>query len=235
MCAYNSYETSGSKIGSNCFNGAFRSKNGIEEKYPKCVGAASYNFMPVHNIGWSLPVNPMRKSTSHEQFTDPSQAYSKSQIKITQSETSIATDFANNLAKLSSTVRLQPPILLPLYSETYKKPAKYGYQQNIFKRKITSPLISSHGKKDELSDSNYLEVWDAKKDFVFVHEGDGGRDVLEIKDSKKESISLGSVALAQFSELHNRDVCMQVSSPISRSTQQTNVWTSLNNESVSNQ
>jgi hypothetical protein len=198
MSAYNPYKTSGSDIGSNGNKHASRPPNGSEERYPKCVGAASFNFMPVHNIGWSLPVNPMRKSTSHEQFTDPLQAYSKSQIKVMQSNPSIASDFANNVAKLSSTVRLQPPILVPLYTDTYKKPAKYGYQQNIFKYKITSPLVSSHGKKDDASTSNYVEGWNAKKDFVFVHEGDGGRDVLEIKDSidgKKESFSLGLVFL----------------------------------------
>jgi hypothetical protein len=191
MCAYNPYQTSSSNIGSNGYNGAFRSKNGAAEKYPKCAGAVAFNFMPVHNIGWSLPVNPMRKSISHEQFIDPLQTYSKAQLKLMQSEPSIAADFSSNIAKLSSSVRLQPPILAPLYSDTYKKPAKYGYQQNIFKYRISSPLISNHGKKDESAASNFAEVWNAKKDFAYVHEGDGGRDILEIKDSKKDYVGLG--------------------------------------------
>jgi hypothetical protein len=128
---------------------------------------------------------------SHEQFTHPAQAYSTSQLKVMQAETSIASDFSNSIEILSSSTRLKPPILVPLYSDTYRKPAKYGYQQNIFKFKNSAPLVSSHGRKDESFGSSFVESWNAKKDFAFVREGDGGRDILEIKDSKKEYIGLG--------------------------------------------
>jgi hypothetical protein len=193
MQAYNPYETSNSALRSNGSNSALRSKNTSEAKYPKCAGAASFKFMPVHNIGWNLPVNPTKKSMSHEQFTHPAQAYSTSQLKVMQAETSIASDFSNSIEVLSSGTRLKPPILVPLYSDTYRKPAKYGYQQNIFKFKNSAPLVSSHGRKDESFGSSFVESWNAKKDFAFVREGDGGRDVLEIKDSKKEYIGLGLV------------------------------------------
>jgi hypothetical protein len=192
MQEYNHYQSSSSNLGS---NGAFPKKNSPQESYPKCVGAASFKFMPVHNIGWSLPVNPMKKSISHEQFTNPSQAYSVSQLKVMQAEPLIAAEFANNFAKLSSGVRLTPPVLLPLYSDTYKKPAKYGYQQNVFKFKNSAPLVSSHGRKEETFGTSFVEGWNAKKDFAFIHEGDGGRDVLEIKDSKKEYITSGLAIL----------------------------------------
>jgi hypothetical protein len=193
MQAYNAYQTSSSNIGSDSSKAALRSKNAADAKYPKCVGAASFKFMPVHNIGWNLPVNPTKKSISHEQFTNPAQALSLSQLKVMQAESSIASDFSNSIAKCSSSVRLKPPILVPLYCDTYKKPAKYGYQQNIFKYKNSAPLVSSHGRKDESFETNFVESWNAKKDFAFVHEGDGGRDIIEIKDSKKEYIGLGLV------------------------------------------
>jgi hypothetical protein len=192
MQEYNHYQSSSSNLGS---NGAFPKKSSPQESYPKCVGAASFKFMPVHNIGWSLPVNPMKKSISHEQFTNPSQAYSVSQLKVMQAEPLIAAEFANIFAKLSSGVRLTPPVLLPLYSDTYKKPAKYGYQQNVFKFKNSAPLVSSHGRKEETFGTSFVEGWNAKKDFAFIHEGDGGRDVLEIKDSKKEYITSGLAIL----------------------------------------
>lgn len=197
MQAYNPYQTSSSNIGSDGSKGALRSKNVAEAKYPKCSGAAAFKFMPVHNIGWNLPVNPTKKPISHEQFTHPAQAYSSSQLKIMQEEPSIASEFSNSIAKLSSNVRLTPPILVPLYCDTYKKPAKYGYQQNIFKYKNSAPLISSHGRKDESFETNFVESWNAKKDFAFVREGDGGRDYIEIKDSKKEYIGLGLVPALQ--------------------------------------
>jgi hypothetical protein len=191
MQAYNPYQTSSSNLGTDGFKGDLRSKNAAETKYSKCVGATSFKFMPVHNIGWNLPVNPTKKSISHEQFTHPAQAYSSSQLKVIQAEPTIASNFSNSIAKLASGVRLKAPVLVPLYCDTYKKPAKYGYQQNIFKFKNSAPLISSHGRKDESLETNFVEGWNAKKDFAFVREGDGGRDVIEIKDSKKEYIGLG--------------------------------------------
>ncbi len=169
-----------------------RAKKSVES-YPKCVGAATFQFMPVHNVGWSLPVNPMKKSTSHEKFTHPSLAYSVSQLKAMEAESSIATDFSSRLAKLSSGVRLEPPILASLSTDTYKKPAKYGYQQNIFKYKNSAPMISGSGSRDEESGGHTVESWNVKKDFAFVREGDGGRNILEIKDSKKSFIGMGLV------------------------------------------
>ena len=189
MQAHDQYQTSSSVLGS---RGAPRSKKS-DEFYPKCVGAATFQFMPVHNVGWSLPVNPMKKSISHEQFPHPSQAFSASQLKVMEAESSIASDFSAKLAKLSSGVRLQPPILTSLSMDTYKRPAKYGYQQNIFKYKNSAPLISSSVRRDEESGGHLVESWNAKKDFAFVREGDGGRNILEIKDSKKNFVGLGLV------------------------------------------
>jgi hypothetical protein len=190
MHAFNPYRTSSSAVG---FQGQVgKSKGSNAEFYPKCTGAASFKFTPVHNIGWSLPVNPMKKSVSQEQFTPPSQAYSLSQLKVMHAEPLIAAEFSSNLARLSSGVRLQPPMLAPVYSDSYRRPAKYGYQQNIFKYKNSAPLISRQGK-DESSSANAVESWNVKKDFAFIREGDGGRDIMEIKDTKKDYIGLGSV------------------------------------------